>query len=457
MASVALGLSAQDLEFPNREAASVGLVIYDLTNHRYVIEENKEQALLPASTMKAVTTASALRLLGRNFKFTTEVYAIGNASDSVFNGRIVIEASGDPTIDSSHFSDYGGFASDIVRALCSKGFESGKLKVEVESRMPDEGPNGNWLINDLGHGYGAGIFGFNYHDNLFLLNSSSMSFSPAYPEAKIKFSSSMSGQSVQHGINSNLYTVKGKVSAYVPMDYPADVFAYNLSNKLKTEGFKIAKSDPSVDSIPLDKILLLKHNSPKLPSIARSLMVRSDNMMAEGMLRAIAPESPRSVAISRELSIWRDEGISVSTIQIEDGSGLSRRDRLTPQFLTEMLTSMAESDRAQLYLSFFPRVGQEGTVKGLLAGTPLAGNLALKSGSMNGVQCYAGYKLDEDDKPTHVVVVMVNGFFCQRSTLKHGIERFLLDTFCNSEAPEEIQIAEPVIEEEYEYELESEQ
>lgn len=426
--------AAQDLDFPYRDAASVGMVVFDLKNREYVIEENKEQALLPASTMKAVTVASALRLLGRNFKFTTEVYAIGNAEDSVFNGKIVVKSCGDPTIESSHFSDNGGFGKDIVNALLNKGFKNGKIKIEVVEDMPDSGPIANWLINDYGHGYGAGIFGFNYRDNIFDLNASTMTVSPYYPEAKIYRDASATGSGVAHGINSNIYTIKGstKGNQRVPMDNPAGVFVASLSSKLKSEGFKVIKSNPAVDTIPLDTIKLLVHNSPRLPAIARSLMVRSDNMMAEGMLRAIAPQRSRNSAIAKELSIWKNEGINVTTINIDDGSGLSRHNRLTPQFLTEMLVSMADSDRSALYIGFFPRVGREGTVKSLLAGTSLAGKLALKSGSMNGVQCYAGYKLDDDDKPTHVVVVMVNGFFCNRATLKKGIERLLLDTFDKS-------------------------
>ncbi len=436
---------AQDLDFPYRDAASVGMVVFDLKNHEYIIEENKEQSLMPASTMKAVTTASALRLLGRNFKFTTEVYAIGNVEDSIFNGRIVVKSSGDPTLESSHFSDYGGFGNDIVNALSDNGFKYGKIKIEIEENMPDSGPIANWLINDYGHGYGAGIFGFNYRDNVLDLNASSMSVSPSYPDAKIQRDASATDGGVAHGINSNLYTVRGstKGTQRVPMDNPAGVFSATLSSKLKSKGFKIAKTNPAVDTIPLDTIRLLVHNSPRFPSIARSLMVRSDNMMAEGILRAIAPHRSRSSAIAKELSVWKNEGINVSTIKIDDGSGLSRHNRLTPQFLTEVLASMAESDRSALYIGFFPRVGREGTVKGLLAGTKLAGKLALKSGSMNGVQCYAGYKLDDDDKPTHVVVVMVNGFFCNRATLKKGIEKLLLDTFDKSSSSSVPDITEP--------------
>lgn len=83
------------------------------------------------------------------------------------------------------------------------------------------------------------------------------------------------------------------------------------------------------------------------------------------------------------------------------------------------------------YVSFFPRAGKDGTLRGFLAKTPLVGSVALKTGSVSAVQCYAGYKLDADGKPTHVIVVLVNGFFCPRKQVREATETLLLDLFDN--------------------------
>ena len=80
-------------------------------------------------------------------------------------------------------------------------------------------------------------------------------------------------------------------------------------------------------------------------------------------------------------------------------------------------------------MSFFPKAGKDGTMKGFLAKTPLQGKIAMKTGSVNGVQCYAGYKLGVNGKPTHVVVIMVNNFFCSRQSLRKAIEAMLTKTF----------------------------
>ena len=53
----------------------------------------------------------------------------------------------------------------------------------------------------------------------------------------------------------------------------------------------------------------------------------------------------------------------------------------------------------------------------------------MKTGSMKGVQCYAGYVLGNDGLPTHVIIVMINKFNCGRSKVKAEAERLLLDMF----------------------------
>ena len=111
---------------------------------------------------------------------------------------------------------------------------------------------------------------------------------------------------------------------------------------------------------------------------------------------------------------------------ILDGSGLSRAIRVSPAFMGGMLRKMAAGADSRTYTSLFPRTGRQGTVKSFLKGTRLEGRLGLKTGSMNGVQCYAGYAFGTDGTPTHVVVVMANSFYCSRDALRTAIANMLL-------------------------------
>jgi D-alanyl-D-alanine carboxypeptidase/D-alanyl-D-alanine-endopeptidase (penicillin-binding protein 4) len=208
------------------------------------------------------------------------------------------------------------------------------------------------------------------------------------------------------------------------MPHPADVFVCELTEKLKAAGIKL---DESSSASSAEAVIVYKHTSPKLISILQSLMERSDNMFAEGTLRAVTKGKSRSEAIRTELGLWRSRGLETDYVTVRDGSGLSRVNRVSARFMGDMLAWMARSKMCKDYTSLFPIAGKTGTVKSFMLNTRLSGKLILKTGSMNGVQCYAGYKIDDSGKPTHVVVIMVNSFFCPRADLRTAISNFLLN------------------------------
>ena len=83
------------------------------------------------------------------------------------------------------------------------------------------------------------------------------------------------------------------------------------------------------------------------------------------------------------------------------------------------------------YASFFPLAGQEGTLRRFLADTPLDSYIALKTGSMNGIQCYAGYKVDDNYAPTHAVVVILNNM-SDRQAARKAVGDLLLSLFSDA-------------------------
>lgn len=177
------------------------------------------------------------------------------------------------------------------------------------------------------------------------------------------------------------------------------------------------------------KRLLVEHRSAPLDEIMRSCMMRSDNLYAECLLRqvAIAQGKSGSVADGAEsvAQIWSRNKAPMNGVRIYDGSGLSRSDRLTANFLAYVLR-MCSSD--PYYASFFPLAGAEGTLRSFLRGTRLETYVAMKTGSLHDVQAYAGYCLDEDYAPTHLVVVITNGFKGGRGAFRRAVEKLLLST-----------------------------
>ena len=168
----------------------------------------------------------------------------------------------------------------------------------------------------------------------------------------------------------------------------------------------------------------------------KSLLTRSDNMYAEAVLRALALNdttfATREMAVNCERRILEDWGIDTQSVTIYDGSGLSRANSITPAFLADVLTHMANDEAyGDLFPSLFPVAGENGTVKKLLKNSPLKGKMALKSGSMTGVLCYAGYYPAEH--PQYAVVLMTNKYRCSYDALKKAIETLFEGMFADEE------------------------
>lgn len=430
---ISLSADAEKLNFSGRDAATIGVYITNLSTGQAVERENINMSMIPASILKSVTSATALNLLKEDFRFNTDVMLSGTLSGGVLNGNLVVKASGDPTVESSHFTDREGFIASIVSGLKSKGVTTIKGEIIVDEEMfSDTGQVPQWVIEDTGWDYGAGLYGFNYNNNTFRLYTETQKTVPEVPYINVIIDKNTSSTDIERGMNSDLYIVSGRnvenPNFYVTttMNSPALAFVHNLRERLKKNGITVEEN--VIDSTS-GETLLLRYYSPVNTEMLRTLMFKSDNLMAEATLRALAPGKSRDAAIKKELAFWKNRGISTDYIKIADGSGLARVDRVTPKFMEQVLTHMAKSSMADTYVSLFPKVGKEGTVRNFLKGTALDGKLVLKSGSMNGVHCYAGYKLGSNGKPTHSVVIIVNNFFCTRDALRKEIQRFLLAVF----------------------------
>jgi D-alanyl-D-alanine carboxypeptidase/D-alanyl-D-alanine-endopeptidase (penicillin-binding protein 4) len=425
--------AAVTLSFPGKQAATVGLAVVDIATGNVVESENYQQAMIPASILKSLTSATVLSKVDRDFRFETQVILSGKINGSTLDGDIIVKASGDPTIDSRHFPDNAGFVDSIVAHVKTLDIKriTGDLLVD-EERYPDTGQNPQWVIEDVGWDYGAGWYGFNFMDNTFKLYPATMKTVPEVPDIDVMVEPGVGEAEVLKGVNSDNYIVSGgnvdskQCVVSTTMNSPARVFANILRQRLQAIGVTVDGGECESSG---DEIIIYVHRSPRMIDILHSLMVRSDNMMAEGVLRSTAAGTSRSNAIKKELNFWNDKGASTQYVRVCDGSGLARADRVSPMFMAQMLVKMALSDKSADYVGLFPVAGREGTVKKILKGTRLEGLLVLKSGSMSGVHCYAGYKVDDDGKPTHAVVIMINNFFCSRNSVRQAIENWILSVF----------------------------
>lgn len=368
---------------PKVPAASVAVYVSDIQSGEILGKFNAGKSLVPASIMKCVSNATLARHCDVDKPWITDVLYDGDIDGAgILHGNITVIGSGDPSLGSRVWPESPDILTEITQALKNAGINRVEGRLITDQSVFSGSPCvPSWGADDLRQAYGTGCHGLNY------ANNASGSRSVADPAAQ---------------------------------------FRQALTDKLQQEGIVFGNASVANDT---DR-LLVRHNSAPIKEIMRSCMMRSDNLFAEAILRRAGLEQggdgSTADAAHREKSYWEKEGLKTDGIKIADGSGLSRSNRVTAKFMSDLLTEMAGNVE---YASFFPLAGQEGTLKKFLAGTHLDSYVALKTGSMRGIQCYAGYKLNDDFAPTHTIVVIVNNFTCDRAPLRSAIERMLLEIF----------------------------
>lgn len=363
------------------------ILVTDLTTGETLDALNTGASLIPASIMKTATIAALLPQTGCDYRFVTRVYADGPVRDGAIDGNLLIIGSGDPSLNAGCDPPGPDFIAEITDALKNRNIHSIKGKIVIDSSIfttPATPPS--WVPADTRQKYGTGCHGFNFRHN---------------------------------------------ASGSAAVADPASLFSGTLSSKLKASGIEIGNRE--YERTP-DPLLLVDHQSSAIHEIMRSCMMRSDNLFAEALLRTIpvvrGREGDTTLASQMASDYWKRLGLDLDGVRIVDGSGLSRENRVTARFMGDIMSRMASDPD---YASFLPLAGQEGTLKNFLKDTDLDSYLALKTGSMNGIQCYAGYKLDDDYVPTHSIIVILNALPKGRTAARTALETYFLGLFAEEE------------------------
>lgn len=361
---------------------SVSVKILDLQDGSTIASHNEDTPLIPASIMKSVTTAALLESSGPDWRYHTRVYIDGPNDLGYLKGNVIVEGACDPTLN----SDKEPFSEDIIEEICealsSRLIKRVKGSIIIDEKNFKGAPRPtSWAKEDCKKYYGTGSHALNYNDN-----------------------------------------AKGDFA----VNNPADNFTRLLKTRLASNGIEVEDN-----AIPeSNRVEIHDHVSAPIDEIMRSCMMRSDNLFAESLLRTYCKleglDGSTPEATKREMQLWEEKNFPLEGVEIVDGSGLSRSNRVTANFMSELLRHMSVNPH---YASFFPLAGQEGTLKKFLADTPLDSYVAMKTGSMRGIQCYAGYKLDDDYVPTHVIVIIMNGITNSRDKAKKAAENMLLSIF----------------------------
>ncbi|WP_448821839.1 D-alanyl-D-alanine carboxypeptidase/D-alanyl-D-alanine endopeptidase [Cetobacterium sp.] len=434
-------------EFVNSKVLEHGNLSFyavDVQSGKVIENYRGEIALTPASVLKIITSATALEVFGPDTVLETKVLYDGKLSkNGVLTGNIYIQGGGDPTLGSSGISiDREEFLKNWTDAIKKIGIKTinGNIIV-LDDLFGYEGISGKWLWEDMGTNYGQGTYGISVFDNIYTLYLNT-GISGKKPEV-IKTKPVIQGLVFD---NQGLVMPGGKKNLYVrgiPLENKRRIFGVVPQNKngltiqsdipdpglflgqyfsyyLKRENIKVngeIKTARLTSQRPKNPKVIAVTKSPPMSEIVRILLVKSDNHYTEHLYQLL--EKTKGVNIEK---FWEEKGIDVHSLTVRDGSGLSRGNTVSTKLLVEIL--LYSKDELE---NLLPVAGKDGTVALFLKNTPLDGKVRVKSGSMSGIQSYAGYV--EKDGRTYAFAVVVNHWNGERSELRKKMENLLNTIF----------------------------
>lgn len=393
--------------------ASISLAIYDLDSKKMIANHRAKSVTVPASTLKVITTATALEILGQEFQFKTYLEIDGEIDKSgILHGNLFIRGGGDPTLGSSKLGDVQ-FLKKWANAVKKIGIKTinGEI-IADETIFDEEGVNPKWTWEDIGNYYAAGAYGIAYKDNLYEISLHSgkigttpiiNSVQPNIPNliltnklisSEIRFDSAY----IYGAPKQNERIILGKIPANrkdfrIKGDIPdpKSLLISDFYKELEQSGIQIRKNE----IVPKERRIIYTHFSPPLSEIIREINVSSNNLYAEHLFRYLGSNkngiSTTNFAIATIKQFWKDKKLPTEELFMVDGSGLSPMNNVSANFFINLLEFMEHSANKTPFLASFPVAGVNGTLKNFLLNTPLSNKVIAKSGSINRVKSYVGY------------------------------------------------------------------
>ena len=410
---------------------SVGIFVMDTQATRPVVAVGDERALNPASTIKLLTTFAALDQLGPAYRWATELYADGPLQGDVLNGNLVLKGYGDPRLTLENFWL-------MLRNLRARGVREirGDLVLD-RSYFAGEDSDPAEFDNEPTRPYNTApdalLVNFKALRLQFLPDVERQTLriiaEPALAQIQILNNVVLDNERCDDWLGRLKLTALGD-SASARLLFSGN---YSIACGEKERNYSVLGHAQYVHGLfallwrelggtftgavrdgvaPAGARLLFAHQTQSLAEIARDINKYSNNVMARQLyltLGAITLGAPASYEKSaRSIKQWlASRSLAIPELTLENGSGLSRIERISAKNLGHLLVAAQRSAVMPEFAASLPLVAVDGTMKKRLAGAEVAGQAHIKTGSLTGVRAIAGYVLDAKGR-TMVVVCIVN-------------------------------------------------
>jgi serine-type D-Ala-D-Ala carboxypeptidase/endopeptidase (penicillin-binding protein 4) len=424
------------------EDAVWGIKIISLDRNEILYERNSRRLMMPASNMKIVTGAAALMHLGADFRYETAIQTDGHIVNGRLEGNLIVFGSGDPTISSRM---QNGSALTVFRDWADELRAQGIRRIDgsiigVDAHFDDQRIGHGWPANASNSPYAAEVSALQFNDNVIAVHirpsrkgrMASVSLVP--PTRYLRVQNRVITRSghanrfvAYRPENSNTIVLRGRIGTrdrgdvrYLTVHEPAGYFAAVLRETLEKKGIRSLGSRQAtkeeayaIKNNPDMYRVLLRYSSPPLSVIVTEMMKSSHNLIADSLAKTISAAdgdegsfNDAQKAIRQTLTPFE---IHPEDLILEDGSGLSSYNFVTPRLLAQILAGMSQGNLFQYCYDSFPIAGIDGTLRNRMIGTSAEGNVRGKTGYIGSVRSLSGYVTTKDRE--HLAFAMiVNNF-----------------------------------------------
>ena len=450
-----------------REGCIISLAVTDADGNT-LAEWNAGYPMVPASTMKTVTTGLALQELGSGFRFRTSI-AYSGYTDSLgtLHGDLYIIGGGDPTIGSANpiATPLDTLFGEWMEMISDTGISHIEGNIVGDGRF-FSGMDGHptWEVCDAGTYYGTGTSGLSFYENVQDFNVSAgekpgdpVNIEPGYPETPwMEFIYSCT--TGKPGTGNSLYFYPdsfypcGEMRGTFAVDrqprtehaanrFPEYTLAWYFWRFLADNGIESeegpADTGPvfGICAMPQDSLKIIGRTfSAPLSDIIAETNRKSNNLYAETLMKTLGKEYCGSGCYDSSYvavrGLLEETGVTGHRTIIRDGSGLSRENLLSADFLCDLLMKMTLSPSFEDFFNSLPRPGGIGTLEYEMQSVPFSikDRIRMKSGSMGGVRCLSGYIIPETGAREDMIIfsLLVNGYTVPLYRIQRALDSIIL-------------------------------
>ncbi|WP_445486950.1 D-alanyl-D-alanine carboxypeptidase/D-alanyl-D-alanine endopeptidase [Niallia sp. 03133] len=406
---------------PALKGSLAGISIRDDQSGKIIFEYQGNTRLAPASNMKLLTAAAALNVLGKDYRFKTEIFTDGMLKKGKLHGNLYIKGKGDTTLHTSDFDE-------LAKILRNKGIKQVKGNLIADSSWYDSTPLSIDLAwSDEETYYGAKISALtaspnnDYDAGTVIVEISpaktagqpgNIEIKPKTDEVKLinktrtvhKNEKKELSFTRLHGSKTIEVTgtipvdesmEKEWISVWNPSTYAADLFSKSMEkNHIQWKGAIQEGETPELPS------LLASHSSVPLSELLIPFMKLSNNTIAETLLKEMGKVEKGEGSFEKGLEVMKEElpsfGLHPKNMLLRDASGISPIDLLTPNDLTMLLFTVQKKPWFSVYINSLPVSGNKdrmvgGSLRNRLQSENTNGKVFAKTGSLSAVSTLTGY------------------------------------------------------------------